>query len=222
MNPRINLAMDAALLVLDAASREVRQAKSLEGHRLTDRQEIGAMRKATAYVFAAAALERACKEALRAVVSEIDATATLPEKLRPSLFALRCAPALDTISVRVRSLENRQKAAEMFETLFSTTLGSFGDALPVDGKTPRRQHFETIWRVFGFPLPALPSPSCGLALEDLANGRNAVAHGGTDPITFGKSKPWSDVDQRVKRAEDVVVHLFTQADSYLDRQEYLR
>lgn len=181
------------------------------------------MRKASAYVFAAAALERACKEALTAVLREINAAALPPEKLRASLFVLHCAGDLDSIAGGSRrSLKRHNRAVDMFETVFSAVPVPLATVLPLDGRTPRAKQFETIWRVFGFVSTPMPHPACSLALEDLADGRNEIAHGEVDPVVFGKAKPLSDVGKLVKRAEDVLLHLFACADDYLAHQRFLR
>lgn len=221
-NARLNSTLAATTVLLDVASREVRAAVALEESTLTDRQEQAAIRKAGAYMYAAAALERACREGLLAVIAEINAHGVAPDRLRVSLFALHCAAELDAIGGGPKSLERVVRAAEMFETVFGTVHAPLGTVLPLDGRTPRAAHFATIWRVLGFPGPALPDPACALALDDLADGRNDVAHGVRDAIAFGRSKAVADVARLVGRVEQMVGHLFASADAYLDQRLFLR
>jgi len=94
--------------------------------------------------------------------------------------------------------------------------------LPLDGRTMRSVHFETIWRVFGFPMPILPAQAHGLALADLAAGRNEVAHGRTDPVAFGRHKAAVDVSRLVGKVEDVIIHLIAASDAYISQKLYLR
>jgi hypothetical protein len=221
-NARLNSTLAATRILLDVASREARAAAALEESTLTDRQDQAAIRKAGAYLYAAAALERACREGLLAVIAEINAHGVAPERLRVSLFALHCAAELDAIGGGPRSLERVVRAAAMFETVFGAAHAPLGTVLPLDGRTPRAAHFATIWRVMGFPGPALPDPTCGLALDDLAEGRNDVAHGVRDAIAFGRSKAVADVVRLVGRVEQMVAHLFESADAYLDQRLFLR
>jgi hypothetical protein len=96
------------------------------------------------------------------------------------------------------------------------------DTLPLDGRTLRAEHFERIWHVFGIPGPSLPAPKHGMALKDLAEGRNKVAHGTVDPISFGKSKAASDVIQLSYRVDEILVHVLAQLDDYLVQARYAR
>jgi len=85
----------------------------------------------------------------------------------------------------------------------------------LDGRTIRSEHFECIWKVFGFPLPHHPSPKHGLALTDLADGRNNVAHGNVDPILFGRSKAAPDLIRIADLLDESLMHLYYAADTYL-------
>ena len=221
-NPRLNTTLAATSVLVDVASREARAAAALEDSTAPDRADQAAIRKAGVYLYAAAAIERACREGLLAVIAEINAHGVAPERLRVSLFALHCAAALDAIGGGPRSLERVGRAADMFETVFGAAHVPLGTVLPLDGRTPRAAHFATIWRVLGFPGPAVPDPACALALEDLAEGRNDVAHGVRDAIAFGRSKAIADVIRVVGRVEQMVAHLFDSADAYLDQRLFLR
>lgn len=221
-NARLTTTRAGVTVLLDVASREAGAAVALEGAAQADRDDQAAIRKASAYVYAAAALERACREGLRAVIAEIDAHGVAPERLRVSLFALHCAAELDAIGGGPRSLERVTRAAAMFETVFGATHAPLGTVLPLDGRTPRAAHFATIWRVLGFPGPAVPDPACALALDDLAEGRNDVAHGVRDPIAFGRSKAVADVVRLIGRVEQMIAHLFESADAYLAQRLFLR
>lgn len=221
-NARLSSTRAGVTVLLDVASREVRAVAALEESTLADRQDQAAIRKAGVYLYAAAAIERACREGLLAVIAEINAHGVAPERLRVSLFALHCAAELDAIGGGPRSLERVVRAAGMFETVFGAVHAPLGTVLPLDGRTPRAAHFATIWRVLGFPGPAIPDPACALALDDLADGRNDVAHGVRDAIAFGRSKAVADVARVVSRVEQMVAHLFESADAYLDRRLFLR
>lgn len=111
----------------------------------------------------------------------------------------------------------------MFATVMDTAPCAFAvDSLPLDGRTLRANHFETMWAVFGFPRPVLPHPTHSLALADLAQGRNDVAHGLVDPVTFGRGKATPDVAKLIDRIEDVILHLLVTADAYLTSKLYQR
>jgi hypothetical protein len=225
-NARLSRTLAATTVLLDVASHEVRAVAALEpstlADRQADRQDEAAIRTAGIYLYAAAAIERACREGLLAVIAEINAHGVALDHLRVSLFALHCAASLDAIGGGARSLDRVVRAADMFDTVFGAGHAPLGTVLPLDGRTPRAAHFATIWRVFGFPGPAVPDPACALALEDLAEGRNDVAHGVRDAIAFGRTKPIADVAGVVARVAQMVAHLFASADAYLDQRLFLR
>jgi hypothetical protein len=105
----------------------------------------------------------------------------------------------------------------------STSLLVFPEAqLPIDQRTPRVEHFETVWSVYGFPGDPMPSPRHMLALQDLAEGRNDVAHGHIAVLTFGRRKAISDVTRIVQHVEEVAVHFASTLDIYLSRSLFLR
>jgi hypothetical protein len=181
--------------------------------------------RSAAYVFLSAALERCLKDSLGAVLGEINARGVVLKDLRTSLFALLASGDLEFMrtSGRRRTLERHVRAVGMFGQVLGGIGCSFTkDLLPLDGRTLRAAHFDTIWAVFGFPRPALPNPTHSLALSDLANGRNDVAHGVVDPVTFGRGKATADVVRLVDKIEDVILHVVATSDGYLTSQMYKR
>jgi hypothetical protein len=76
--------------------------------------------------------------------------------------------------------------------------------------------------VFRFPASALPAVRHALALNDLADGRNDVAHGRVAPIAFGRRKVTSDVLRIVDYVEDFGTNLVVAIDEYLSQRQYLR
>lgn len=184
--------------------------------------ELGREARAMAYVGGSAALEAFVSAVLDAVVSEVVASDCTLDQLRLSMFALVCDPELEGLRTR-RRLTVWEQRSSMFERV-SDQSSYFVDtvARPLDGRTLRAAHFETIWRVFGFSGAALPGGIHVGALEDLATNRNAVAHGEVDPQTVGRRKTFDDVLRMLQRVEEVGVHLHSAADRYLDDKLYRR
>ena len=94
--------------------------------------------------------------------------------------------------------------------------------LPVDGKTLRPQHLEVIWAVFGFTTPPVPDPISRLALIDLADTRNKVAHGEEDPSVVAGQRSATEMLKLIDRIEDIVIHMWATISDYLTMKEYLR
>ncbi|MBS0405619.1 MAG: hypothetical protein JSS17_04575 [Proteobacteria bacterium] len=185
-------------------------------------QERGAAARASAYVWLAALLERIVGDALQATLREITLLAVPVKDLRFSLFSLLCDAEFASIADRSRSSSWQQKIAVFHRTSEASPALLADNILPLDGKTIRSEHFDTIWLVLGLGAPSVPDPRNRIALKDLADGRNEVAHGHIDPVTFGRSKATNDMLGIAKCVDDVISHLLCSLDSYVDKKQYTR
>lgn len=185
-------------------------------------RERSASTRAYAYIWLAAVLERVVNDALKDVLQELSAL-TLPGiKFRASLFALICDSQLTSIAARGPNPAWDVRLELLDRMLDPAPIVFNQDTLPLDGRTLRGEHFDRIWLVFGVPGTSLPGPQHRLALRDLAEGRNMVAHGGLDPITFGRAKAVGDVIKLVGRVDEIVIHLLAQLDAYVRGSHYIR
>jgi hypothetical protein len=185
-------------------------------------QERGAAVRASAYVWLAALLERIARDALQATLREITQLAVPVKDLRFSLFSLLCDGEFASIADRSRSSSWEQKIALFLRTAEAKPALLAENILPLDGRTIRGEHFDTIWLVLGLGAPSVPSPLHRIALKDLADGRNEIAHGHIDPVTFGRSKATNDMLGIAKRVDEVILHLLGSLDAYVDKQQYTR
>lgn len=185
-------------------------------------REVGRSIRASAYVYAAAAVEYVVSEFLAATLAEITATTVEMRKVRLSLFALSQAPLLDSLQ-QLRGLKMWVKRSEVFGDIDAQSMCAFdGTILPVDGKTIRPQHLEAIWLVFGFSTNALPDPRSRLALHELADARNDVAHGDVSPSVVGGRTSVTDMLRLLDRVENIVIDMWTAIYNYLTNKDYLR
>lgn len=185
-------------------------------------QQRAAASKAAAYVWVAAALERVVSDALRSTILEISGLKIPSNRLRPSLFALMCDAEFN--SVRSLSRKNSwRKRIELLGRLMDPAAAAIPDGVvPLDSRTVTAEHFDDIWLVLGVGACGVPSAKHRLALRDLADGRNEVAHGHKDPVTFGRKKAFTDLLRLVNAIEDVVTDYLVTLDTYLSSQSYLR
>lgn len=216
--------LDAALLKFSARCDRTRQ--DLHFCDLNSPQKgTRALRQnvhAASYVYLAAALEAFVKELLSALVDEINATSTSFSDLRLSLFSI--AKGSDFLALQdVRGLKNWHRRIEILRHVahLDPCLLSV-EQLPVDGRTIRPEHFETIWMVFEFSGNSMPSPRHALALRDLANSRNSVAHGDEDAAVIAGQSAVSDTLMLLARTEELALHLYYTCEEYLDNCSYLR
>lgn len=180
------------------------------------------MVRGSSYVWLAALLERIVRDALQATLREISLLSVPFKDLRFSLFSLLCDAEFASIADRSRSGSWEQKIAIFLRTAQADPALLAENILPLDGRTIRGEHFDTIWLVLGLNTPSLPSPLHRIALRDLADGRNEVAHGHIDPVTFGRSKATKDMLRIASRVDEIIMHLLGSLDSYIDKKQYTR
>ncbi|NVJ01690.1 hypothetical protein HV824_26715 [Myxococcus sp. AM009] len=185
-------------------------------------RDAAAEAKASAYIWVAAALERYVKDTLAALVQELNLRGQLVRDLRLSTCSLLMFSHLDALR-HVSGLDAWLRRVDMFEEILSSTQAVFnGAVLPLDGKTIKAEHLETIWRVFGFDGPHVPHPRHRLVLKDLSECRNKLAHGEVSPVRFGRGKIMHDVFRMVEATEEIVLHVNQAGDVYLSGAGYRR
>jgi hypothetical protein len=96
------------------------------------------------------------------------------------------------------------------------------DSLPMDGRTLRPTHFDTIWHVFGLNGDSTPSPRHRLALTDLADARNDLAHGERSPNEVAGRKSVDDTIRPLGTVEEVVLHVWDALTECLGTAAYRR
>lgn len=185
-------------------------------------RERAALSKASAYIWLAAMLERLARDSLAASFREITTHQPSCRDLKLSLFALLCDGDFESVATKARGSSWERKVS-LFEKTFDSSAVFLSDhVLPLDGKTIRAEHLDAIWLVLGIGGDSTPSPLHRIALKELADGRNDVAHGHLDPVLFGRQKATSDLVKMVNRVEDVVIHLLSALDDYIKNKRYVR
>jgi hypothetical protein len=184
-------------------------------------RERTAAAKAFAYVWLSAAFEQFVRAVLRALLRELTSYQIPISDLQTCLLSLGQFSTFDALR-DVGGLTGWSRRVELLSVTRSTDPATFSDAvLPLDGRTLRPEHFDVIWRVFHFAGPSLPSGRHAFAVNDLAEGRNSVAHGHISPISFGRSKVMSDVLRLVEFIEEIVTDVGVAIDTYLNEKSYL-
>lgn len=222
MSALLQNAIDSAFESLDRVRADLRLADvhAVSSAR-SDLVEKSAIVKAWSYVWMAAVLEQYVKEVLNAVLSEINARGVSQANLRRSLFSLVFYSDFDALK-SASKIKAWNKRSTIFRSIDLAQTVEFSlNVHPLDGRTIKADHFECIWNVFGFVPPHLPHPKHGFALNDLADGRNRVAHGEIDPVRFGRSKTCGDVVRILDLTEEAMLHLWETANGYLKNNGYL-
>jgi RiboL-PSP-HEPN len=186
------------------------------------RRELRTNVLAGSYVWLAAALEATMQGVLVGVLTEVNSATLSLQELRLSLFALAHAPQFDSLQ-ELRGLRMWRSRAALFSEIQSNAACSLSlDKLPLDGRTIRSESLDAIWQVFGFSGDPTPGPLHRLALNDLAETRNEVAHGDEEASVIAGRKSMQDLLRFIDRIEEIALHIWTTTDNYLDRQDYRR
>jgi hypothetical protein len=184
--------------------------------------EVLAAQRAATYVSLAAAVEVFVREFIDELIAELNALTLAYDRVRPSLLVLAHASDFDALRV-LGGLKMWDRRTLVLEGVSANrTLSLSPDVRPLDGRTIRPRHLNTLWKVFGLPGGPLASPAHGLALTELAESRNNLAHGHVDPVTFGRGKVLADVVRAIDRVDDIAVHAALAADDYFATAAYLR
>lgn len=216
--------VDAAVLEFGDSLNEVRQNLYYcdTSYRQTRLRDVRVSIQAASYIYVAAAVEKCVNSMLTAIVDEINAASLDHCDLRASLFAMIESGRLESLQ-QLRGLKMWKRRREVFSFLNERSPCQMSiENLPLDGRTIRPDHLETVWDVFGFPGNSIPSPLHALALRDLAEARNKVAHGEERASKVAGEKSIPDMLKLFERIEEIVTHFWEATTDYLSRQSYKR
>lgn len=110
-----------------------------------------------------------------------------------------------------KKLRRWAKTAEFFEGLSAANHSP--PVIPYDGRTIRPEHIALAWRIFSLKGPDFPSHMHKQDLNSLADQRNDVAHGLTDPRTMGGTMTVNDLHKRLDRLDEIALHCVIAANS---------
>jgi hypothetical protein len=184
--------------------------------------ELSHISRALSYVGLGAAFEEFIREFIDELGVHINAAQVPYNNLRLGVVSLVQSAAFDSAADRRRQEKWNKRAMILKMSENSSHAELPIGTRPLDGSTIKQSHVETLWLVFDLPGSPLPTPLHGLALKDLSEGRNIVAHDNTDPVAFGRNKAHSDVLRRVTQIEDVAIHVAVAGVTYVESQGYLR
>lgn len=177
--------------------------------------------RGTSYVWMAAIIERFTTAWLRALIEELNKASIATSALRPQLWSMLASPMLDSLQ-DLRGLNMWSRRAEMFAGVLGPATAAFDDNfLPLDGRTIRPTHIDSVFAVLGITHNASLAPILRTALTEIADLRNAVAHGNSSPTLVGRLKTANDVLRRIGHVDQICEHLALVGQEYLDRKAYL-
>jgi hypothetical protein len=178
-----------------------------------DPSRLAADFKASAYVSLAAILEFAIREIGPEVRAEVLRACPHPELLRAELAAIAAHRSFASASN-----SNRTGLIERVRLSKGPTLSTddwTDDILFADGRTVDGTSFDALWGVLGLPGDSLPSTGHRLALGEIKDLRNRIAHGEDEAARVGASKTFHELFLRISQVEDVLERLDASLDTWI-------
>lgn len=223
MANRYDAELSALLVKLDEISQSLRWADSASLGSSPIQKQVAQLVISTSYVLAAAAIEEYMREMVNGLCREICKAKPTFSALRSSLVSVFAGSQISSM----RDLKDYEKIWEKrreFSNLFSSTslVDVENTETPIDGKTIRPVHVETIWQVFGFEEQPFTSALYRASLTDIADGRNDVAHGHTSIKKFAHKKGAPDTDKKIQRIQELALHFTIHAERYIEKKLYLK
>jgi hypothetical protein len=200
---------------------EVNSVLGLENHPECKQVEICARAKANAYVALSAAQEHLVSEAFQSCIAEISGSGVLAADLKPCVFSVFLDPEFSSIASN-KSLAAWNTRLEVLEALFRADQLQPTTIWPNDGKTLKPDHYVLIWKVLCLPGAWSVDPTHALAVKDLCNGRNDVAHGRMSRNAFGRTKVCTDVLKLARKIEEIGEHYLLSLDQFIVTNGYRR
>lgn len=178
-----------------------------------DPSRLAADFKASAYVSLAAILEFVIRDIAPDVRAEVLRACSGPELLRTELAALAAHKSFASASNSNRTGLIARVRLSKGPTLSTEDWPE--DVLFADGRTVDGTSFDALWVVLGLPGDSMPSTAHRLALAEIRELRNRVAHGEDEAVMVGASKTFHEVFLRISQVEDVLERLDAALDTWI-------
>jgi hypothetical protein len=162
-----------------------------------------------------AAYEYVVVEIVKSMIGDINQRGLTYASVRTDLMAL--ALDSDFSSVIDGALKKTWAARSLLlkKTRSTTAVVIKDNLFPKDGSQFRAAQLETIWNIFGVPLPIVPEPRLLDHIREMVDTRNDIAHGSQAPEHVGGRFSIVDIERRINDTEKICTHLIASVGSYL-------
>jgi len=170
--------------------------------------------KALTLVWMGAALENFWKSYLEELCVRVSAASPRSRRKKLAAASIYFFDTLGSLG-EGKKIKRWHRVADFFETI--NVVGTSTYAIPYDGRTIRPEHIYLAWQIFCLKAPHFPSPVHKQDLNSLADQRNDVAHGHSDPVDVGGTMTIGDIRVRLSRLDDIAIHCVLAADEVWPR-----
>ncbi|WP_143492579.1 HEPN domain-containing protein [Pseudomonas chlororaphis] len=141
-------------------------------------------------------------------------------EIHPSLLSIELNNIFSSLKT-TEGMKNWEKRVELLSKIHSSDSASIPSSISIFGaKTPRKKHLILLWDIYSIQLPLSPTPAHLLALDSLADSRNQIAHGELCATSAGKNKTTLDLENIIKKIEELGLHIACCFELYLKQEKY--
>lgn len=222
MSLKLNKILQDSVGEIDKIRNNVLRASIGEIHNSLSIREENSRLISFSYVWLSGVLESFFKNTNKEIFNYINSLSLSHESVSENLFIACLGDELNSMQ-DTRGMKKWISKIVLFSKINSKEITVFLDEsyIPYDKKTIRSEHIKLMWEFYGFSGNSLPNPRYHLVLEDLANGRNDVAHGEIDPLSFGRSKRIGQVLRIINDVEEIILHINIFSEEYLVCKKFI-
>ncbi len=116
-----------------------------------------------------------------------------------------------------------QTRIDLFSQITNTNTAKINNMIiPTDGSNIKYKQLQSIWTTLCVQDPAIPRPILQGRLEELAEHRNAIAHGRESPAIIGSRFTTSDLQKRLDDINELCIYIIDCLERYLVNKDYLK
>lgn len=217
----LNRELDFLAEEIASAREDVTFADTLALSSTISQRERAARIKSLALIQLAASFERFLSACIEKINIELSTRNLKSSQVKNSLLALAFHDTFTSIK-NTEGEKSLHKRLELIEKLYNTDgidLNNIKSSTIYGGKTPRKKHIELIWSLYSIHQN-LPSPQHLLALDGLADTRNAIAHGEITTTSAGRRKTTNDMLTLINKISDLSIYLAQIFEDYVNKSIY--
>lgn len=167
------------------------------------------------------AFEYTVTSSVQKTLSIIDSKQIPVTKFKPTMLSLVLDSQCRSISA-VGSAKLWEKRWELFNQLSSSNVVSINNTvMPTDGSNIKYGQLSSIWTTLCIKEPVVPTMIYRGRLEEMAENRNAIAHGRESAATIGRRYSINDLEQRFNDINTLCIYIIQCLENYLTNDDFL-
>jgi hypothetical protein len=168
------------------------------------------------------ALEYTVRSCVRLALHELTAQNHAIKDYNSPVLSLVLDAELRSLAEPNAKTSTWKRRRALFDRISSSEPASFDETLwPIDGGNIRYEQLQSVWETFGISGPVLPRMEMKGLLEEVAEKRNAIAHGRESAKSVGRSKSLSDLEAVFRAVSEECSYVIDCFETYLSERHCL-